>query len=34
MARYQLSFLEFLQSFQRGELIAEADKQFFFGRAV
>ena len=28
MARDELSFLEFLQSFRRGELIAEADEQF------
>jgi len=28
MARDELSFLEFLQSFRRGELISEADDQF------
>lgn len=28
MARDELSFIEFLQSFRRSELIAEADEQF------
>jgi len=28
MARDELSFLEFLQSYRRGELISEADDQF------
>lgn len=34
MARDELSFLEFLQGFRRGELVAEADEQLGDWRRV